>query len=119
MKHIKISIFSNIVLMSETMRFLKSDHPTFYWVLNQFEFTGRDDHPVLSPKKLVPIPCCLCSYMDENIVVVLLFSLVLIIPKTPVIYSIKLLVFIFLDADVLALKRGHYCENHPALGLVF
>ena len=66
MKHVKISIFSNMVLMNETMRFLKSDHPTFYWVLNQFEFTGRDDHPVLSTKKLVPIPCCLCSYMDKN-----------------------------------------------------
>ena len=39
--------------------FLNYDHSTLYKVLNQFQFTGFDDHPALLPKDLAttaPLP---------------------------------------------------------------
>ena len=37
-------------------------------------------------------------------------------PKTPVIYSLKFLVFNFLSIDFLATIGCHHCENQSALG---
>ena len=38
-------------------------------------------------------------------------------PATPVIYSVKFLVFNFLGNDFLTLNIGHCCKNQPVLGL--
>ena len=37
-------------------------------------------------------------------------------PTTPVIYSLKFLVFNFLDIHFLASSSSHCCENQPVLG---
>ena len=48
-------------------------------------------------------------------IVVLLNLLLAISPETPVIYSIKFLVFNLLGATFHVLKSGYCCENQPVL----
>ena len=55
----------------------------------------------------------LCEW--RQFIVVLLDLLLAISPETPVIYSIKFLVFNFLGAMFHVLESGYCCENQPVL----
>ena len=48
--------FRTMMVLSKMIRFLEYDHPTLYWVLNQFHITWRDNCPTLGPEHLVPSP---------------------------------------------------------------
>ena len=54
-------------------------------------------------------------YEWRQFIVVLLDQLLAISPETPLIYSIKFLVFTFLGAKFHARKSGYCCENQPVL----